>query len=161
MCEYWKGVLQFFRMVCLKTPFCFITILGIINTFQNNNYFYIFILSHNPILDVIFVKPIRFRLEKEKQKVLTKKINQLIPFWHLTPEEWNHLLLNCIIRILSTFNFRPHICSRKLLISILISSAPFSMSKIKTMKSLALCGLIVGNEDLIYYIWDFPLFPLV
>jgi hypothetical protein len=30
------------------------------------------------------------------------------------------------------------------------------MPKIKTTKSLALCGLIVGNEDLVYYIGDFP-----
>jgi hypothetical protein len=37
------------------------------------------------------------------------------------------------------------------------SLAPFSMLKIKTTKSLALCGLIVKNEDLIYYIWDFSL----
>jgi hypothetical protein len=31
------------------------------------------------------------------------------------------------------------------------------MLKIKTTKSSALCGLNIGNEDLIYYIWDFSL----
>jgi len=35
------------------------------------------------------------------------------------------------------------------------------MPKIKTTKSSALCGLIVGNEDLVYYIWDFSLSPSV
>jgi hypothetical protein len=34
------------------------------------------------------------------------------------------------------------------------------MPKIKTTKSLDLRGLIVGNEDPVYYIWDLPLSPL-
>jgi len=35
------------------------------------------------------------------------------------------------------------------------------MPKIKTTKSLALHGLIVGDEDLVYYIWDLHVSPLV
>ncbi len=47
---------------------------------------HIFIHSHNPILDIIFVKPIKIScLEKEKHKVLTKKINQLIHFLTFNP----------------------------------------------------------------------------
>jgi hypothetical protein len=81
--------------------------------------------------------------------------------WYLAPEEWNRLLLTCIVKILSTFNFRPHAWSKKLSVFDFISSGPFSMLKMKTTKSLALCGLIVGNENLVYYIWYFSLSPSI
>jgi hypothetical protein len=35
-------------------------------------------------------------------------------FWHLALEEWNHLILKCIVRLLCTSDSRPHACSRKL-----------------------------------------------
>ncbi len=48
--------------------------------------------------------------------ICNNNLSILGAFWNLALEEWNHLLLKCIVRLLCTFNSRPHACSRKLLI---------------------------------------------